>query len=54
MRPRPADRRERRMPGPATALWREPYGAAADTALAGGGWEIGGMHVRARGRGERF
>ena len=54
MRPRPADRRERRTPRPGAELRREPDGSAADMAVMDGGWEIGGMHVHVLGRGERF
>lgn len=54
MRPRPADRRERRTPGPATEPRQEPDGAAADTAVMDSVWESGGMHVHVLGRGERF
>lgn len=54
MWPRPADRRERRTPGPATEPWREPDGAAADMAVMDGVREIGGIRVHVLGKGERF
>lgn len=54
MRPRPADRRKRRTPRPAAAPRQEPDGAAAETAVMDGVWEIAGMHVHVLGRGERF